>query len=61
MRRSPVATAETVQAERRRQRLAASEQERARWARGLHDETWEPRPRSRTSPSAPEAVGWPWT
>ena len=34
-----VATAETVQSERRRQRLAAAEQERARWARELHDET----------------------
>jgi signal transduction histidine kinase len=34
-----VATAETVQAERRRHRLAAAEQERARWARELHDET----------------------
>jgi len=34
-----VATAETVAAERRRQRLAATEQERARWARELHDET----------------------
>jgi two-component system, NarL family, sensor histidine kinase DevS len=34
-----VATAETVEAERRRQRLAATEQERARWARELHDET----------------------
>ena len=34
-----IATAETVQAERRRQRIAAAEQERARWARELHDET----------------------
>jgi signal transduction histidine kinase len=34
-----VATAETVQTERRRHRLAAAEQERARWARELHDET----------------------
>jgi signal transduction histidine kinase len=34
-----VATAESVRAERRRQRLAAAEQERARWARELHDET----------------------
>ena len=34
-----IATAETVEAERRRQRLAATEQERARWARELHDET----------------------
>ena len=34
-----IATAETVDAERRRQRLAAAEQERARWARELHDET----------------------
>ena len=34
-----VATAETVEAERRRQCLAATEQERARWARELHDET----------------------
>ena len=34
-----VATAETVEAERRRQRLAAAEQERAHWARELHDET----------------------
>ena len=34
-----VATAETVQSERRRHRLAAAEQERARWARELHDET----------------------
>jgi signal transduction histidine kinase len=34
-----VATAETVQAERRRQTLAAAERERARWARELHDET----------------------
>jgi two-component system, NarL family, sensor histidine kinase DevS len=34
-----IATAETVEAERRRQRLAAAEQERSRWARELHDET----------------------
>ena len=34
-----VATAVTVEAERRRQRLAAAEQERAHWARELHDET----------------------
>jgi signal transduction histidine kinase len=34
-----VATAETVESERRRHRLAAAEQERARWARELHDET----------------------
>jgi len=34
-----VATAESVEADRRRQRLAATEQERARWARELHDET----------------------
>jgi signal transduction histidine kinase len=34
-----VATAETVETERRRQTLAAAEQERARWARELHDET----------------------
>ena len=34
-----LATAVTVEAERRRQRLAAAEQERAHWARELHDET----------------------
>jgi signal transduction histidine kinase len=34
-----VATAVTVEAERRRQRIAAAEQERAHWARELHDET----------------------
>jgi signal transduction histidine kinase len=34
-----VATATTVEADRRRQRLAAAEQERAHWARELHDET----------------------
>lgn len=34
-----VATAETAADERRRQRLAAAEAERARWARELHDET----------------------
>jgi two-component system, NarL family, sensor histidine kinase DevS len=34
-----VATAESVNLDRRRQRLAAIEQERARWARELHDET----------------------
>ncbi len=34
-----VATAVSVQDERRRQRMAAAEQERARWARELHDET----------------------
>jgi signal transduction histidine kinase len=34
-----IATAETVEAERRRQRLAAAEQERAHRARELHDET----------------------
>jgi len=34
-----VATAVTVEGERRRQRLAAAEQERAHWARELHDET----------------------
>jgi two-component system, NarL family, sensor histidine kinase DevS len=34
-----VDTARSVAAERRSQRLAAAEQERARWARELHDET----------------------
>jgi signal transduction histidine kinase len=34
-----VATAQSVAAERSGQRLAAAEQERARWARELHDET----------------------
>ena len=34
-----VATAQSVATERQRQRLAAAEQERARWARELHDET----------------------
>jgi len=34
-----VATAESVEADRRRQRLAATEEERSRWARELHDET----------------------
>ncbi len=34
-----IATAVTVEAERRRQRIAAAEQERAHWARELHDET----------------------
>jgi signal transduction histidine kinase len=34
-----VATAESVADERRSQRLAATEQERTRWARELHDET----------------------
>ena len=34
-----VATAQSVAIERQRQRLAAAEQERARWARQLHDET----------------------
>ena len=34
-----VATAESVADERRRQRLAAAEAERGRWARELHDET----------------------
>jgi len=34
-----VATAESVTAERRRQRLAAAEAERQRWARELHDDT----------------------
>ena len=34
-----IATAFTVEGERRRQRLAAAEQERAHWARELHDET----------------------
>ena len=34
-----IATAVTVESERRRQRLAAAEQERAHWARELHDET----------------------
>ncbi len=34
-----VATAESVAAERQRQRLAAAESERQRWARELHDET----------------------
>jgi signal transduction histidine kinase len=34
-----VATAVMAEAERRRQRLAAAEQERAYWARELHDET----------------------
>ena len=36
---SAVATAVSVDVERRRQRIAAAEQERARWARELHDET----------------------
>ena len=34
-----VSTAQSVALERQRQRLAAAEQERARWARELHDET----------------------
>ena len=34
-----VATAQSAADERRRQRLAAAEAERARWARELHDET----------------------
>ncbi|MDP9346178.1 MAG: GAF domain-containing sensor histidine kinase, partial [Actinomycetota bacterium] len=34
-----VATAQSVQAEGRAQRVAAAEDERARWARELHDET----------------------
>jgi signal transduction histidine kinase len=34
-----VATAQTVAEQRGRQRLAATEQERARWARELHDQT----------------------
>jgi signal transduction histidine kinase len=34
-----IATARSVELERARQRLAAAEQERARWARELHDET----------------------
>jgi len=34
-----IATAETVEADRRRQTMAAAEQERTRWARELHDET----------------------
>jgi signal transduction histidine kinase len=34
-----VATAQSVDAERQRERLAATESERARWARELHDET----------------------
>ena len=34
-----VATAESAAADRRRQRLAAAEHERGRWARELHDET----------------------
>jgi two-component system, NarL family, sensor histidine kinase DevS len=34
-----VSTAQSVATERQRQRLAAAEQERSRWARELHDET----------------------
>jgi signal transduction histidine kinase len=34
-----IATAEMVEADRRRQTLAAAERERTRWARELHDET----------------------
>jgi signal transduction histidine kinase len=36
---SAVATAQSVTSERHRQRLAAAENERSRWARELHDET----------------------
>ncbi len=36
---SAVATAQSVTSERHRQRLAAAEGERSRWARELHDET----------------------
>ena len=36
---SAVATAQSVTSERHRQRLAAAESERSRWARELHDET----------------------
>ena len=34
-----IATARSVELERASQRVAAAEQERARWARELHDET----------------------
>ncbi len=47
-----VATAQSVTAERRRQRLAAAEAERQRWARELHDETLQSLSALRVSLSA---------
>jgi signal transduction histidine kinase len=47
-----VATAESAASELHRQRLAAAEQERGRWARELHDETLQSLARLRLSLSA---------
>jgi signal transduction histidine kinase len=52
-----VATARSVEADRRSQRISAAEQERARWARELHDETLQNLAAMRLSISAQLRAG----
>ena len=52
-----VSTAQSVAIERQRQRLAAAEQERGRWARELHDETLQNLAALRIALSAAERAG----
>lgn len=52
-----VATAQSVAADRRGERLAAAEQERERWARELHDETLQGLAALRLGLSAARKVG----
>jgi two-component system, NarL family, sensor histidine kinase DevS len=54
-----VATAESVTAERHRQRLAAAEEERQRWARELHDDTLQSLSALRIGLSAGRRAGEP--
>ena len=54
-----VATAQSVTAERHRQRLAAAEEERQRWARELHDDTLQSLSALRIGLSAGRRAGGP--